>query len=243
MAETGSPVPAIEVEGLKKTYGHHPALKNVAFRADAGESIVIFGPNGAGKTTLIKIIATIIRPTAGKVRVNGLDPEMEAEEIRRRIGVITHQTFLYGNLTAYENLVFYSRLYDVPEAETRIREMAEVVGLATRLEDRVATFSRGMQQRLSIARALLHRPTILLLDEPETGLDQQAITILREAMKLEAGVRRTILMTTHNMERGLEMSDRLLILARGTICHDCATADLEVPALRELYETHTGVSA
>jgi len=243
MGETASPVPVIQVEDIRKTYGHHAALKKVTFRAEAGESIVIFGPNGAGKTTLIKIIATIIRPTAGKVLVNGLDPETDAEAIRRRIGVITHQTFLYGNLTAYENLVFYARLYDVADAETRIREMAEVVGLSTRLEDRVATFSRGMQQRLSIARALLHRPTILLLDEPETGLDQQAITILREAMKLEAGVRRTILMTTHNMERGLEMSDRLLILTRGTICHDCSTAELDVPALREIYETHTGVSA
>ncbi len=243
MGETANPVPVIQVEALKKTYGHQAALKKVGFSADAGESVVIFGPNGAGKTTLIKIIATIIRPTAGRVRVNGLDPEAEPEAIRRSIGVITHQTFLYGNLTAYENLVFYARLYDVPDAATRIREMAQVVGLATRMEDRVSTFSRGMQQRLSIARALLHRPTVLLLDEPETGLDQQAITILREAMQLEAGVRRTILMTTHNMERGLEMSNRLLILSRGTICHDCSTADLSVPALRELYETHTGVSA
>ena len=243
MAETGSPVPVIQVEGLKKTYGHHAALKDVAFRAEAGESIVIFGPNGAGKTTLIKIIATIIRPTAGKVTIDGMTTEDDAEAIRRRIGVITHQTFLYGNLTAWENLIFYSRLYEVPDAETRIREMAEVVGLSARLEDRVATFSRGMQQRLSIARALLHRPTILLLDEPETGLDQQAITILREAMKLEAGVRRTILMTTHNMERGLEMSERLLILNNGVICHDCSTADLGVDALRDLYRTHTGVQA
>jgi heme exporter protein A len=243
MAETGSPVPVIRVEGLKKTYGHHAALKDVAFRAEAGESIVIFGPNGAGKTTLIKIIATIIRPTAGTVTIGGMTTEDSAEAIRRRIGVITHQTFLYGNLTARENLIFYSRLYEVPDAEARIREMAEVVGLSTRLEDRVATFSRGMQQRLSIARALLHRPTILLLDEPETGLDQQAITILREAMKLEAGVRRTILMTTHNMERGLEMSERLLILNNGIICHDCSTADLGVDALRDLYRTHTGVQA
>ena len=120
MGETANPVPVIQVEAIKKTYGHHAALKQVGFSADAGESIVIFGPNGAGKTTLIKIIATIIRPTAGRVRVNGLDPETDAEAIRRCIGVITHQTFLYGNLTAYENLVFYARLYDVPDAPARL---------------------------------------------------------------------------------------------------------------------------
>ena len=243
MAETGKPVPEIQVEGLKKTFGHHTALKSVDFQAAAGESIVIFGPNGAGKTTLIKILATIMRPTAGRVLVNGKDTADEQELIRRRIGVITHQTFLYGNLTAYENLAFYARLYDVPDAAARIREMTDVVGLSARLHDRVGTFSRGMQQRLSIARALMHRPTILLLDEPETGLDQQAITILREAMKLEAGTRRTIIMTTHNMERGLEMSNRLLILTGGAICHDCPTAGLDTAGLRALYEEHTGVRA
>jgi heme exporter protein A len=233
----------ITVEGLTKTFGVHRALSGVDLAVQRGESVVIFGPNGAGKTTLIKILATIMNPTSGRIAVDGMNPRKDAEKIRRLMGVITHQTFLYGTLTAYENLEFYCRLYDVPDPKQRIRQVAEEVAMTPRLHDRVGTLSRGMQQRFSIARALLHRPSIMLLDEPETGLDQQAVAILREALRTEEGGRRTVILTTHNMERGLEMGDRLLILDRGRIAYQGSTGAMDIGGLREVYHRSTGVKA
>jgi heme exporter protein A len=232
---------AIETQGLTKSFGGHRVLRGIDIRIAGGESVVIFGPNGAGKTTLIKILATIMNPTSGSFLVNGLSTKDNAEEIRRSIGVITHQTYLYGTLTAYENLEFYGRLYDVSDPRARIAELAELVGLAGRLHDRVGTFSRGMQQRLSIARAMLHHPSIMLLDEPETGLDQQAVMILRDCLRSGTGQRPSIVLTTHNLERGLELSDRLLILARGKIAYERPTRTMDLAGLREAYCECTGV--
>lgn len=233
----------IEARGVTKSFGNHLAINGVDLKVVKGESVVIFGPNGAGKTTLIKILATIMNPTSGRLLIDGMSPKDNAEGIRRRIGVITHQTFLYSMLTAYENLEFYSRLYDVPRARERIHEVAGLVAMTARLHDRVGTLSRGMQQRLSIARSLLHRPTLMLLDEPETGLDQQAISVFREVLQAADGQKRTVVLTTHNLERGLELSDRLLILARGKICCDRSTRGMDLAGLRETYQQSTGVKA
>jgi heme ABC exporter ATP-binding subunit CcmA len=233
----------IEAEGITKSFGQHTALNGVSFKVSQGESVVIFGPNGAGKTTLIKILATIMNPSSGKLTVNGMSPRDDAEKIRRLIGVISHQTFLYGTLTAYENLEFYCRLYDVPRAAERIREVAEIVAMTPRLHDRVGILSRGMQQRLSIARALLHKPRIMLLDEPETGLDQPAVAMLRDLVQSNAAEKRAVVLTTHNLERGLEFSDRLLILSKGKICCDRPTQGMELAELKETYQRTTGVSA
>jgi len=161
---------SIEVRKLTKSFDEHTALRGLDLKIEPGKSIVIFGPNGAGKTTLIKILSTIMNPSSGTVLIDGLDVKNNAEKVRRKIGVVSHNTFLYGNLTAFENLDFYRKLYDVP-AE-RIIEVADMVDMKSRLNDRVSTLSRGMQQRFAIARALLHKPTVMLLDEPETGLDQ-----------------------------------------------------------------------
>lgn len=232
---------AIEAQGLIKYFGNHIALRGVDLNVAQGESVVIFGPNGAGKTTLIKVLATIMNPSLGTILIDGISLKNNAEEVRRRIGVITHQTFLYSNLTAYENLEFYSRMYDVPRAKERIREVVAMVEMTSRLYDRVGTLSRGMQQRLSIARSLLHKPAIMLLDEPETGLDQQAISILRGALKTEDGGKRTIVLTTHSLERGLEMSDRLLILDQGRIVYERSTKTLDLASLKEAYRRSTRV--
>lgn len=231
----------IVVQELKKSFGNHLALNDVEFKVARGESVVVFGPNGAGKTTLIKILATIMNPTSGRILIDGMSPRDDAEKIRRLIGVITHQTFLYSTLTAHENLEFYGRLFDVPDMKERIQQVAAMVGMTSRLHDRVGTLSRGMQQRFSIARALLHKPPIMLLDEPETGLDQQAVAILRDALQTEEGEKRTIILTTHNLERGLELGDRLLILARGRIVYEGITQNLDLAGLREAYKQSTGV--
>ncbi len=235
--------PAMETQGLTKSFGNRLVLRGIDLVVERGESVVIFGPNGAGKTTLIKILATIMNPSSGRILVDGLDLKNNAEEIRRRIGVVTHQTFLYSNLTAFENLEFYSRMYDVPRRKERIREVVAMVGMTSRLHDRVGTLSRGMQQRLSIARSLLHKPAIMLLDEPEAGLDQRAISMLWEALPAKGGEKGTIILTTHNLERGLELGDRLLILDRGKIVYQGSTQALDLAGLREVYRNSTRARA
>ena len=232
---------AIEARGLTKSFGNHLALKGLDLGVERGQTLAVFGPNGAGKSTLIKILSTIMRPSSGEVRIDGLSLRGGAEDMRRRIGVVCHHTFLYGNLTAYENLQFYSRMYDVPDFRERINRVAAMVGMTFRLHDRVATLSRGMQQRLSIARALLHKPVIMLLDEPETGLDQQAIALLWEALGADGVDGRTVVFTSHSLERGLEVCDRLVILHQGQIVHQQPNDGLDVAGLRQTYHQSTGV--
>jgi len=235
---------AIETLGLTKSFDHRLALKGIDLRIGRGESVVIVGPNGAGKTTLIKVLATIMKPSSGTLIVDGLDVNSYAEEVRRRIGVVSHQTYLYSNLTAYENLEFYSRMYDVPKAKERVYEVAEVVGMTPRLHDRVGILSRGMQQRLAIARCLLHKPAIMLLDEPEAGLDQQARDMLWAALPKEGEAKPTILLATHNLERGFELGDRLLILSQGEVVFQKSRQELDLAGLRQAYyQLSTGVGA
>jgi heme exporter protein A len=227
---------SIEVSRLCKSFDEHHALREIDFKVADGESLAIFGPNGAGKTTLIKILATIMNPSSGTIIVDGLSLKDRAEKVRRKVGVVSHNTFLYNNLTAYENLDFYRRLYDMPKE--RILEVSKMVGMQSRLYDHVSTLSRGMQQRFSIARALLHKPNIILLDEPETGLDQQAISLLWGVLKQGDNEKRTVILATHNLERGLEIADRILILARGKIVFQALKQELDITRLRQAYQLY-----
>ncbi|MFC2013887.1 heme ABC exporter ATP-binding protein CcmA [Chloroflexota bacterium] len=232
---------AIEVKGLTKSFNNYMALRDVNLEVNHGESLFILGPNGAGKTTLIKVLATIMKPTWGKIIIDGLYHHKYAEEIRRHIGVVTHETFLYNNLTAQENLEFYSCMYDVPNPKKRIQEVVSLVGMTPRLHERVSMLSRGMQQRLSIARGLLHRPSIMLLDEPETGLDQEALAMLWEVVKGEGTENRTVVITTHNLERGLSLGDRVVILSHGTVAYQQSRKSLDLNSLKQAYEESTRV--
>jgi heme exporter protein A len=232
----------IEVRGLVKSFGSKVALEGVDLDVAEGEFLTLVGPNGAGKTTLIRILATLTKSTEGSVRVAGYDLAGQGTEVRRRIGLASHQTLLYGDLSAEENLRFYGRMYEVPELAERITALLQRVGLEHRRHDLVRTFSRGMQQRLSLARALLHDPAILLLDEPYTGLDQQAAEVLREVLVALVGRSRTVLMTTHNLERGLELCDRAAILFNGRIVHQEAKDSLDVAKFRETYRRCLDVS-
>jgi ABC-type multidrug transport system ATPase subunit len=199
--------------------------------------VVIFGPNGAGKTTLLKILATVMKPTKGDVMIDGFDLRQDPDGIRRRIGVVSHYSFLYGSLTARENLEFYARLQDIPDPAQRAEEVAAMVNMKARLDDRVGTFSRGMQQRIAIARALLHKPSVLLMDEPETGLDQHAIAMLWSLM---AEGEYTIVLTTHSLERGLELADRVVILNRGRIVFEAPGSELDLAGCKHSYLELTG---
>jgi len=235
-----SQVCVVELQGLTKSFGNHLALAGIDLKVRQGDSVVIFGPNGAGKTTLIKILTTIMNPSSGTVLIDGLNLKNNAEEIRRRIGIVAHQTFLYSNLTVYENLQFYSRMYDVPNIKERIHEVVAMVDMTSRLHDHIGTLSRGMQQRLSIARSLLHKPAIMLLDEPETGLDQRATSMLWKVLGIEGEEKRTIILTTHNLERGLELGGHLLILDKGKIVYEESRQVLDLAGLKEAYEHSTG---
>ena len=225
----------IHTESLKKSYGLRPVLRGIDLDVAPGECLALMGPNGAGKTTLLRILATLSKPTAGLVRVAGLPLPAAAGEVRRRLGVVAHHTLLYGDLTAEENLQFYARLYAVRDAQPRIAAVLEQVGLARRRHDLVRTFSRGMQQRLAIGRALLAGPEVLMLDEPYTGLDPQAASMLDELLRDARLDGRTVLLTTHDLARALALADRVAILARGVIAFSARCLDLEPRAFAETY--------
>ncbi len=226
---------AIAVSDLSKTFGNQFALRNVSFQLPAGEFLTIFGPNGAGKTTLIRILSTLSKPSSGKAKIGNHSLPTESEAIRRQIGVIAHQTFLYEDLTADENLRFYGKLYGVRDLDARIESIISEVGLGLRRRDRVRTFSRGMQQRLSIARAMIHDPQFLFLDEPYTGLDQHASEMLSGWLKRVRSSNRTTLMVTHDLERGLEMADRVAILNHGKIVFDERQSAIDPKSFRQMY--------
>ncbi len=230
----------IVAEGLTKSFGHFMALRGVNLSLPKGCFLTIMGPNGAGKTTLIRVLATLARPSSGRVSLCGLDLSRESIEARRLLGVVLHQTLLYDNLTAEQNLRFYGRLYGVAELHARILEVAEEVGLAHRLRDPVRTFSRGMQQRLAIARAILHDPGIMLLDEPDTGLDMEAAARFKEILRRDSAGQRTVLMVTHNLERGLQICDRAAIMKRGRIVY-MSEGKINLDSFRDIYHEHTGL--
>jgi heme exporter protein A len=225
----------IEIRGLAKSFGHKAVLKGIDLEVTDGQFLTLVGPNGAGKTTLIRILATLSKATSGTVLVGGFDLADEPVDIRRHIGLVSHQTLLYGDLTPDENLRFYGRMYDVLDLEGRIEAVLQQVGLEGRRRDPVRTFSRGMQQRLAIARAALHQPSVLLLDEPDTGLDQHAAEMLHELLATVGTQGRTVLMTTHNLERGLSMGDRVAILAGGRIAYEADQSTLDIEGFRENY--------
>jgi heme exporter protein A len=201
--------------------------------------LTIFGPNGAGKTTLIKIISTLVSPTAGRVIIDGIDIKENPIEIRKKIGVISHETYLYHELTAAENLRFFGRMYDTKNIEARIDELIKQVGLGYRKNDRVRTFSRGMKQRLSIARALIHDPPILLLDEPYTGLDQHASTTFDRILSSTNAHGKTRILISHDIERGIAMCDRAIILTNGNIAHEMSETEIrDLVQCRAIYEKH-----
>ena len=226
----------IRVRGLVKRFGSRYALRGVDLDVDAGECVALVGPNGAGKTTLLRILATLSRPTGGSVCVGGLDLAQDANALRRRVGFLSHQPLLYDDLSGEENLGFYGRMYKVGGLEARISAMLDQVGMAHARHDLVRTYSRGMKQRLSIARALLHDPPVLLLDEPYTGLDRQAAAMLDRILQQVGMDARTVLLTTHDVERGLGLAQRAMLLARGRIVFEMDTATWDPSRLQQVYD-------
>lgn len=225
----------IKIEGLVKNFGINTVLRGVNLRVKSGEFVTLVGSNGAGKSTLLRIVATLLRPTDGRVLVGGWPLPEHADKVRRYIGLVSHHALLYGDLTAAENLSFYTRLYQLNDREERVVAALKTVGLAARQRDPVRTFSRGMLQRLAIARATLHKPDVLLLDEPYTGLDQDATRLLDELLQAESDKGRTIFLITHDLARGLDLCHRVAILDRGKIALEIERARTTLAEFLEIY--------
>ncbi|RUM33036.1 MAG: ABC transporter [Archaeoglobus sp.] len=213
----------IVLENVVKAYGRLKALDKINLRVCRGERVAILGPNGAGKTTLVKIISGQMRATSGTVRVMGKNPAEFSRELRRNIGFVSHNPMLYDELTAYENLKFYANLYSVGD-KNRVNELLKKLKLYDRRHSRVKTFSRGMKQRLAIARALLHDPEILILDEPTSGLDIEGRL---ELLKNLSSIDKTILLTTHNLSEAERLCSRAVILTNGKVVAECSMDEAE----------------
>jgi len=226
----------IIVKKLVKRFGLKTILRGVNFEVQPGEFVALLGPNGAGKTTLLRILASLSRPSLGEVNIAGYKLPQQAAQVRARLGVVSHLPLLYGDLSAEENLRFYARLFGIVNYELRITEVLEMTGLENRRRDLVRTFSRGMQQRLAIGRAVLHDPDVMLFDEPYTGLDQDASSMLDDVLKTVAAQGRTIVMTSHDLARAEDLATRFDILSRGVITASATRRQLKKTDLLTFYK-------
>jgi heme exporter protein A len=203
---------------------------------EPGEFVALLGPNGAGKTTFLRILATLSRPSLGSVKVAGHSLPNESAQVRAKLGVVSHMPLLYPDLTAEENLEFYARMYGIIDFGPRITEVLQMVGLEHRRKDLVRTFSRGMQQRLAIGRAVIHDPEVMLFDEPYTGLDQDASEMLDDVLKSVAAKGRTVVMTSHDLARAEDLATRFDILSRGVITASAKRTDFINTNLLDFYK-------
>jgi heme exporter protein A len=226
----------ITVKKLVKRFGLKTILRGLDFEVLPGEFVALLGPNGAGKTTFLRILSSLARPSLGEVQVAGYRLPHEAAQVRARLGVVSHLPLLYGDLSADENLRFYGRMYNLADLEARITEVLEMVGLENRRKDLVRTFSRGMQQRLAIGRAVLHDPHVILFDEPYTGLDQDASSMLDGVLKTVAAQGRTVVMTSHDLARAEELATRFDVLSRGVIAASATHKHLKKSNLLTFYK-------
>jgi len=211
---TESP-PVLNASGLVREFGPLRAVDRIGFSLAAGQLMTVFGPNGAGKTTLLRVLSGGLRPSEGSVHLREKKLQAGDPEWHRRIGVLSHQSFLYGHLTLEENLRFFGRLFGLRDLNDRIPERLRQVGLEDRADSLARTLSRGMRQRLALARTLLHDPEFVLLDEPYTGLDAHAASVLRGVLASLKDGHRTVILVTHNISQGLELADRVAIQVRG----------------------------
>ncbi len=222
----GAGAPVLEARGLGRDYGPVVAVREVDLALDEGEFLTVFGPNGAGKTSLLGMLGGAMRPTRGEVRLRGEPIRFGDESWRSRLGMLSHRGFLYARLTAEENLRFYGRLFGLDDLDQRVPERLERVGLADRASFEVRQLSHGMRQRLALARALLHDPDVVLLDEPYTGLDPRAASVLRGVLEELRDGRRTVVMVTHNLTEGLELATRVAVQVSGAFAWQGSGADV-----------------
>ena len=231
---------AIKTRKLSKVFGTRKAVDKVSIEVPQGAFLSIFGPNGAGKTTLLRMLSTLTRPTDGSAKLMGIDLREEPEAARGRIGLISHNAMLYPDLTAEQNLLLYAKLYGLADPQARVMELLEAVELKHRRLDVVRTFSRGMTQRLSIARALMNDPDVVFLDEPYAGLDPHAVEIFDGLIEqLRDG--RTFIMVSHDLQKGFDVCTHALVLARGRVVSYAPKEDIDFEQFRQLYRETVGM--
>lgn len=232
--------PAIKTKKLSKAFGNRRAVDKVSIEVPQGAFLSIFGPNGAGKTTLLRVLSTLSRATSGSATLMGVDLKEDPDKARDCIGLISHNSMLYPDLTAEQNLMIYARLYGVVDSEARVLELLEAVELKHRRLDVVRTFSRGMTQRLSIARALIHDPDVVFLDEPYSGLDPHAVEIFDELIDRQREGR-TFVMVSHDLQKGFAMCTHALVLAKGKVAAFDEKDALDFEEFSALYRSTVGM--
>lgn len=233
----------IQTKQLIKQVGDKVILRGVNLSIEQGQTVAILGPNGAGKSTILKVLATLIKPTSGEVLINNQDLKKNITEIKSLIGYLPHASLLYDHFSPFENLVLFGKLYGIKNADKRAKELIEKVGLSFFLHEPVKSFSRGMIQRVAIARAIIHDPRILLLDEPHTGLDQQAIGILNKVILEMKAQGTTTVMVTHDFKQAAEICDRIIIIKHGKIVDDFMLGENNLESVFDKYALQTeGVS-
>ncbi|MDE2059214.1 MAG: heme ABC exporter ATP-binding protein CcmA [candidate division NC10 bacterium] len=231
-------VPAVEIKGLVKWYGVYPALRGVDLCVGPGEILALFGPNGAGKSTLLRIVAGLVRPTAGSVRIDGLEVGRNNDGVRRIVGVLAHGHQLYETLTGRENLLFAATMLGLDRPAERVAGVLAKVGLEAAAEGRVRTFSSGMKRRLALAKLMLREPQVMLLDEPFTNLDIQAMKLLEEFLMVSKTTGVTTLLATHNLTMGCAVADRMAVLEQGRVVFDAPRNEVSQESLRSLFTIH-----
>ncbi|MCH6266668.1 MULTISPECIES: ABC transporter ATP-binding protein [Neobacillus] len=233
----------IEIKKLTKQAENKLILRGVDLSIHKGETVGILGPNGAGKSTLLKVLASLIKPTSGMIKINGLDLKKDSLEIKKILGYLPHSSLLYDHYSPLENLVFFGNIYGVKNVEQKAAELVKEVGLSFFLNEPVKNFSRGMIQRIAIARAIIHEPEVLLLDEPHTGLDQGAIAILNNVILSMKEKGTTTLMVTHDFKQAAEICDRIVIVKNGKIVDDFRIENSSLGYVSQKYELQVeGVS-
>ena len=235
-AAASDAVPVLKVDGLTKRFGRLLALRSVSLELFAGQCLTLFGRNGAGKSTLLNAASSLVRSYEGSVSLLGRDLRKKGDEdTRRAVGLVSHETYLYYDLTTEDNLRFYARLYCLPDVEGRIRRMLERFDIEAKAKSPARELSRGMKQRLSLARVFLHEPKLLLLDEPFTGLDEPGCETLSRMIDEFVAGGGSALVTTHDLDRGLAVATRVAVLERGAIAFEAASGDLDRDSFRTTY--------
>lgn len=232
-------LPTLEATGLSRLFGRHRAVNDVSFALAAGDSLALFGPNGAGKTTLLRLLAGLLRPSSGQAIIGGADVRSDTT-VRGRVGLISHQTMLYPALTAIENVEFAARLHGVPGARAAAHAALETMGIAGRGGSLVKTLSRGMQQRVSIARAIVHAPAVLLLDEPYTGLDANGAAALSTMLHELRARGSTLVLVTHNIGEGLAVATQAAVMMAGRFTRTLPTAGVDAERFAAEYRAEVG---
>jgi heme exporter protein A len=230
--------PAVETRDLVKWFGAHPALRGVDLHVAKGEILALFGPNGAGKSTLLRILAGLVRPTAGSARVDGLEVGKDGAGVRRVIGVLAHGHQLYEALTGRENLLFAATMLGLDRPASRVTEVLAKVGLDGSAAARVRIFSSGMKRRLALAKLMLREPKVMLLDEPFTNLDLQATKLLEEFLMASKITGATTLLATHNLSIGFALADRIAVLQQGRVVFHARRDEVSLESVRALFALH-----